>query len=81
VLHRAAYLAHDSDCQDADAEILGWPCYRDGFDVPNPSASEGHPIIPIGFLLLVRYFRIRIETFFYRKVILIRSQNSNQLQF
>jgi len=25
---------------DADAELPCWPCYRDGFDVPNPSAGE-----------------------------------------
>jgi len=26
----------DCDCWDADAELRCWPCYRDGFDVPNP---------------------------------------------
>lgn len=30
----------DCDCWDADAELPCWPCYRDGFDVPNPSAGE-----------------------------------------
>jgi hypothetical protein len=29
----------DCDCWDADAELSCWPCYREGFDVPNPSAS------------------------------------------
>jgi len=26
----------DCDCWDADGELPCWPCYRDGFDVPNP---------------------------------------------
>jgi hypothetical protein len=30
----------ECDCWDADAELPCWPCYRDGFDVPNPSAGE-----------------------------------------
>ena len=30
----------DCDCWDADAALPCWPCYRDGFDVPNPSAGE-----------------------------------------
>jgi hypothetical protein len=32
----------DCDCwdADADAELPCWPCYRDGFDVPNPNAGE-----------------------------------------
>jgi hypothetical protein len=30
----------DCDCWDADTELPCWPCYRDGFDVPNPSAGE-----------------------------------------
>jgi hypothetical protein len=32
----AACIGH----MDADAEFPCWPCYRDGFDVPNPSAGE-----------------------------------------
>jgi hypothetical protein len=32
---KRAYLARDCDCWDADAELPCWPCYRDGFDVPN----------------------------------------------
>ncbi len=32
----------DCDCGDwnADADLPCWPCYRDGFDAPNPSAGE-----------------------------------------
>jgi hypothetical protein len=30
----------DCDCWDADAELPCCPCYRNGFDVPNPSADE-----------------------------------------
>jgi hypothetical protein len=30
----------DCDCWDADAELPCWPCYRDGFDVPNHNAGE-----------------------------------------
>ena len=33
-------LAQDRNCWDADADIHCWPCYRDGFDVPNPTAGE-----------------------------------------
>lgn len=30
----------DCSCWDADAELPCWPCYRDGFDVPNPNAGD-----------------------------------------
>jgi hypothetical protein len=26
----------DCDCWDAEGELACWPCYREGFDVPNP---------------------------------------------
>lgn len=35
---QGASLAYGCDCWDA--ELPCWPCYRDGFDVPNPSAVE-----------------------------------------
>jgi hypothetical protein len=30
----------DCDCWDPEGDLPCWPCYRDGFDVPNPSAGE-----------------------------------------
>jgi hypothetical protein len=30
----------DCDCWDADAALPCWPCYRDGFEVPNPEVDE-----------------------------------------
>lgn len=36
----SATTPEDCDCWDANTELLCWPCYRDGFDVPNPTAGE-----------------------------------------
>ena len=30
----------DCDCLPTFDELPCWPCYRDGFDVPNPNAEE-----------------------------------------
>jgi hypothetical protein len=36
----STYDPDDCDCWDADPEPPCWPCYRDGFEAPNPSATE-----------------------------------------
>jgi len=30
----------DCDCWSPDSELPCWPCYRDGFETPNPNAGE-----------------------------------------
>ncbi|WP_247010814.1 hypothetical protein [Halorientalis litorea] len=30
----------DCACWDAEADLPCWPCYREGFEAPNPSAGE-----------------------------------------
>lgn len=30
----------DCDCWDAEADLPCWPCYREGFEVPNPNVDE-----------------------------------------
>ena len=30
----------DCDCWDPDARLPCWPCYREGFDKPNPAAER-----------------------------------------
>lgn len=42
--HRFAFAPgkrpEDCDCWDATAGLLYWPCYRDGFEEPNPAADH-----------------------------------------
>ena len=30
----------DCNCRDADAALPCWPCYREGFDIPNSNPEE-----------------------------------------